>query len=480
MTDYLQNIGQFSWMYVWTPVLLWTVLALLVAIVMKRVKLHPTSMYYANLGVLFLLPLTIVATAVYSLLELNLLSQFIGEEVAAGFSYVAFLPDIVVSMEHQIKWPLLISGISMILIAMYGSVAVIALLVSFIRLSYSGSAMVEASDERDKMILKDIAEKSGIRRQIRLFRSASTGTPYTYGFYRPVIVLPDTPIEHDSLLAILMHEVNHIRRNDFLMHSFEMFVVQLFRFHPMVGHFHREVHRYRELSCDAEVLSSGRINRSGYATVLLEFVSAQPKPVMSAALSMATQPSRIKERIQFMQLYSHSVHDIKRARKHGLIILSMLFAGMIGLVACTDSAFNSRGADQIVSPDLSDSEARSAYLQQSMQGADSVVHDYEEEVFLVVEKMPEPIGGMQAIYENIRYPELARRAGIEGRVVVQFIVDEEGNVVNPTVIRGIGGGCDEAAIAAVRDVKFIPGMQRGRNVKVQFQLPIVFRLNNDT
>lgn len=104
--------------------------------------------------------------------------------------------------------------------------------------------------------------------------------------------------------------------------------------------------------------------------------------------------------------------------------------------------------------------------------------DDEPEIFLVVERMPEPRGGMQAIYNRVRYPEIARKAGIEGRVVVQFIVDEQGNVVNPVVIRGIGGGCDEAAIDAVRGVRFSPGMQRGRPVKVQFQLPIVFRLAN--
>jgi periplasmic protein TonB len=102
----------------------------------------------------------------------------------------------------------------------------------------------------------------------------------------------------------------------------------------------------------------------------------------------------------------------------------------------------------------------------------------EPEIFIVVERMPEPAGGMEAIYRRLRYPEIARKAGIEGRVVLQFIVDERGNVVNPTVIRGIGGGCDEAAIEAIKGVRFTPGMQRGRPVKVQFQLPIVFRLQN--
>lgn len=102
----------------------------------------------------------------------------------------------------------------------------------------------------------------------------------------------------------------------------------------------------------------------------------------------------------------------------------------------------------------------------------------EPEIFLVVEKQPELIGGLAKLQKSIKYPELARKAGIEGRVFVQFVVDERGNVVNPVVIRGIGGGCDEAAVEAVRDAKFKPGMQRGRPVKVQYSLPIVFKLAN--
>jgi protein TonB len=102
----------------------------------------------------------------------------------------------------------------------------------------------------------------------------------------------------------------------------------------------------------------------------------------------------------------------------------------------------------------------------------------EDEVFVVVERMPDLKGGMAALQKHIEYPELARKAGIEGRVYVQFVVDENGNVQNPRVVRGIGGGCDEEAIRAVKQVKFTPGMQRGKPVKVQFSLPVVFKLQN--
>jgi periplasmic protein TonB len=97
---------------------------------------------------------------------------------------------------------------------------------------------------------------------------------------------------------------------------------------------------------------------------------------------------------------------------------------------------------------------------------------------VVVEQMPELIGGLAELQSRIRYPEMARRAGIEGRVYVQFIVNERGEVEDPRVIRGIGGGCDEEAIRAVQQAQFRPGMQRGRPVRVQYSLPIVFRLQN--
>ncbi len=104
--------------------------------------------------------------------------------------------------------------------------------------------------------------------------------------------------------------------------------------------------------------------------------------------------------------------------------------------------------------------------------------DEEEDFFVVVETMPTLKGGLADLQRKVKYPEMARRAGIEGRVTVQFIVNEQGQVENPRVIRGIGGGCDEAALEAVKQAKFTPGMQRGRPVRVQYSLPIVFRLQN--
>ena len=108
----------------------------------------------------------------------------------------------------------------------------------------------------------------------------------------------------------------------------------------------------------------------------------------------------------------------------------------------------------------------------------SSINPNDKDVFVVVENMPELEGGQVGIQSKVTYPPVAIRAGIEGRVTIQFVVDENGDVVDPKVIRGIGGGCDEEALRVISQAKFTPGKQKGENVAVQMALPILFRLTN--
>ena len=96
--------------------------------------------------------------------------------------------------------------------------------------------------------------------------------------------------------------------------------------------------------------------------------------------------------------------------------------------------------------------------------------------FLVAPQMPVLEGGLGELQQRVVYPPYAITQGIEGRVVVQFIVTEEGNVACPQMIRGIGGGCDQAAVDAVSEAKFTPGEKDGKPVRIRYSLPIVFRL----
>ena len=115
-----------------------------------------------------------------------------------------------------------------------------------------------------------------------------------------------------------------------------------------------------------------------------------------------------------------------------------------------------------------------------------VVEQEEEEdeqvIFQVVENDPEFPGGLEAMYkflaQNIKYPQLARETNITGKVYVTFVVEKDGSVSNARVLRDIGGGCGAEAIRVVKSMpKWTPGKQRGKAVRVQYNLPVNFNLN---
>ncbi|MBX2971573.1 MAG: energy transducer TonB [Flavobacteriales bacterium] len=105
----------------------------------------------------------------------------------------------------------------------------------------------------------------------------------------------------------------------------------------------------------------------------------------------------------------------------------------------------------------------------------------EPQIFTIVEEMPSFPGGEAALFKflekTMKYPPMAIDAGIKGVVYVTFVVDEKGKVREPKVLRGIGGGCDEEAIRVVKSMPdWEPGKQRGKPVRVQYNMPIRFTL----
>ncbi|MEO7176056.1 MAG: TonB family protein [Saprospiraceae bacterium] len=105
----------------------------------------------------------------------------------------------------------------------------------------------------------------------------------------------------------------------------------------------------------------------------------------------------------------------------------------------------------------------------------------ESAIYLSVEQRPEFPDGEAALLrylsQHIKYPTLAREINIEGTVVIQFVIDENGNVTSPMVVKGIGGGCNEEALRVIKTMpRWKPGRQQGRDVKVRFTLPIRFNL----
>lgn len=135
-----------------------------------------------------------------------------------------------------------------------------------------------------------------------------------------------------------------------------------------------------------------------------------------------------------------------------------------------------------VVPVNADDNMNSAQQEYSAPVIEEIEEEKEEKtIFIAVESMPEYPGGETELYKylgnSINYPEQARNLGLQGKVYVTFVVERDGSIANPKVLRDIGGGCGEEALRVVRSMpKWKPGKQHGKNVRVQYNLPVLFQL----
>ena len=105
----------------------------------------------------------------------------------------------------------------------------------------------------------------------------------------------------------------------------------------------------------------------------------------------------------------------------------------------------------------------------------------EQQIFQVVEEMPEFPGGMgecmKFLSKNIKYPTISQENGVQGRVIVQFVVNRDGSIVDPVVVRGVDPYLDKEALRVISMMpKWKPGKQRGKAVRVKYTVPVMFRL----
>ncbi len=108
----------------------------------------------------------------------------------------------------------------------------------------------------------------------------------------------------------------------------------------------------------------------------------------------------------------------------------------------------------------------------------TISYTQEDPYLPFAQVMPQPVGGLEAIYKHIVYPEIAQKAGIEGKVYVLVYVNEKGGVDDVKVLKGIGAGCNEAAVDGIKAVKFTPGKNNGAPVKTKLSLSINFKISN--
>lgn len=297
-----------------------------------------------------------------------------------------------------------------------------------------------------------------------------------FSFFHWIFIHPASHTE-EELNEILTHERTHARQ----WHSIDVIVSELACtlcwFNPFAWLMKREIRTNLEYMADARVLESGYDSKT-YQYHLLGL--SHHKAAATIYNSFNVLP--LKKRIKMM--------NKKRTREIGrtkyLMFLPLAALLMIVSNIETMARTTKKLATEVieaVAPGSGQPEQETKTVTYKGKVVDKDTLD--NPVFEVVEKMPAfPNGGMPALMEylakNIRYPEGAMKKGTQGRVTVQFVVEKDGSITNAKILRGIDPELDKEAVRVISAMpKWEPGTQRGETVRVEFTVPVMFRLTEE-
>lgn len=270
--------------------------------------------------------------------------------------------------------------------------------------------------------------------------------PTPFSFFRYIFWSPRIDHRTTDGQRILQHERAHGR----LGHSWDIVLIETLQilgwFHPLLFLYRRSLQQIHEYQADAAVLRETAVRT--YGTMLLRQAQGKGQPAFLAHPFSNTQ---LKNRILMMTRTRSRYHQLWR------------FALAVPLLLLLMVGFSNPGLSQ----------------ENQSNG---------EELFMIVEDMPLFPGTstkeesekaiFQFIARNIKYPKVAREAGIQGTNVVQFVVRKDGSIDEVSLLRDVGAGTGEEAIRVIENLPegWKPGIQRGQKVNVQYRIPIQFKL----
>jgi len=455
MLDLLADLGTATTHTLWVPVLAWTALSLPLWMLLQRTeRLHPLAEYRLSQVLLAALPAGLVAVGAAELLPHATRSAMPSVDsvvvLPAAESSTGSTPTASWSWMHAVG--LFTVGAFGVGLFQFGRLVLEVVAVHRVRNQLETTAATALQADVDRL-----RERLTVRRPVRACPSPTAVVPMTLGGLRPTILVPDRLLEApEDLRMTLRHELVHIRRWDDCAQLAERLVSALFAVDPLVGRLRQQIAEARERACDAAVLDDGETPAGDYARLLTAFADGASSPRLGA-LSLSESPSSLTDRLSAMRSSMPSFLSSRFALATALVAVGLALT--LGVVACSDTTGPSPASD-VPSGDESTSATAA-----------------DDEVYMAVEDQPELLGGMKALQKSIQYPQMAKEAGIEGRVIVQFVVDKNGDVTNPTVTKGAHEHLNEAALEAVKQQAFSPGRQDGEPVKVQMSLPVTFRLD---
>ena len=298
------------------------------------------------------------------------------------------------------------------------------------------------------LIRQGTAERKSAYTLVRLTEDLSLTPSFSFGRYL-VLNHVDALTEPDVLLR---HEEAHIRQYHTADVLFLEIVQVAFWFNPVLWLYKRALQEVHEFLADRAVLKTPQPDYPRQLVAYALNVSS------TALITPFVSKSTLKQRIVML----HKPQTHRRALLGYVLVLPLAAL----LTMCSQSE-----RDQPQSEATAQTSARKPV-------------NVDGEIFTVVETQPEFPGGMEGLgiymQKNLKYPEAAQKANVEGRVFVRFVLTKEGDITDVQVLKGIGYGADAEAVRVVKSMpRWKPAKQGGQVVNVQYNLPINFQLEED-
>jgi len=286
-----------------------------------------------------------------------------------------------------------------------------------------------------------------------VLRSSHIKSPYIWGLFKHRLVLPPNWDGWDKKVkkTVIAHETAHIKEGDHWINLFKLIAFAFHFYNPFVWFLYNRLNHYSEMVCDDYAIHMNRLEPKEYNQQLLKIAEdTGNRWACEPALPFSKAHKMIKDRI----IYQNNKKEEKFMSK--LPKKSTLFVALLGITIFLFSWQCSQNDSSNENKMISDV----AFGQDAMQFPD-------------VDVKPK-------IEENISpiYPDSARKAGIEGLVVVTLIIDENGNVEDGKILKSIPA-LDQAALDAAMTIKFYPAQHAGKPVKVAMNVPFQFKLKDD-
>lgn len=281
-----------------------------------------------------------------------------------------------------------------------------------------------------------------------------------FSFFNWIFLNPDN-VKEEEISEILTHEMAHVRQK----HSIDVIISELVNICCWINPFAWLMKR--EVRLNLEFLADRKVMDAGFATKSYQYHLLGLTYNHKYGLSNNFNFSHLKQRIIMMnKKKTNGAGHIKYAL-FAIPAFALLLAGNI---SCSSEATKTDDVKEKAvteKPEVVETPAEKA--------------ETKDEVFMVVEKMPEFPGGIQELMsflsKNIKYPASAMAKNVQGRVIVQFVVEKDGTLTEFKVMRSVDPDLDAEALRVMKEMpKWKPGMQRGQVVRVKYTVPVTFRL----